>query len=352
MSVDINNIDLAADLSEVQAEAIAVAAAEEMGLPSVVKSYDPEGNDELDEIRLRLNSKPLPDKVRNDILAAAGKKEFPLALQFESNDDKPTYYTLGDLALTAANEHAQQFIYPKRVAHVLFGPHGLAKGFRLSNDIQVTWMRNLAGELNNPVITSGRHRLTAIILLLQHLGVKWEKQKILVSTKVVNTDAEFAQLIYDNNDSRVMKQAEKRNHRLGGRGVQTGTAEDFYRSVRRVRANELPTAFAAACRLTQEDKPQEYQDKLYTVAAGAMSKVLKVSADNRAALKHTFTEGSAEDVQARVESIVIGLAGDLLTYIADGLDRWPQAYECHSAPKVMAEAVAKAFKVEVPSFDA
>ena len=41
-------------------------------------TYDPSGNSELDDVRLRLNSKPLDEKWISAIRGAAGKKHFPL----------------------------------------------------------------------------------------------------------------------------------------------------------------------------------------------------------------------------------------------------------------------------------
>ena len=234
-------------------------------------TYDPSGNPELDEVRFKLNSKTLDEKWVSAIRGAAGKKHFPLELQFEVADmSKTVSFTLGELAATAVHEKAVQYIYPKRVEHILFGPHGLARGHKLSNDIQVCWMRSLNGELETtPCITGGRHRVTAIILLLQHLGISWEKQRIMVSTKVVATDSEFAQLIFDNNDSRKMNQAEKRNHKLGALGINTANEESFYsdpvNSVRRARTNVCAQAFGAACRFRSDDKPQAYQDRLISL---------------------------------------------------------------------------------------
>jgi len=74
--------------------------------------------------------------------------------------------------------------------------------------------------------------LTAIIMILQALGIKWEKQRITVSTKVVNSEAEYAQLIRLANVSRHMSGAEVRNFKLDNKGVITASVDDFYRTVR------------------------------------------------------------------------------------------------------------------------
>ena len=322
-------------------------------------TYDPAGNLELDEVRLRLNSKPLDQQWASAIRAAAGKKHFPLELQFDVADaTKATYFTLGDLASTANHEKAVQYIYPKRVEHVLFGPHGLAKGHKLSNEIQVCWRREAyTGEVEaTPCITSGRHRLTAIILLLQHLGINWEKQKIMVSTKVVSSDAEFAQLIFDNNDSRKMVQAEKRNHKLGALGINTASEDAFYNdpqnSVRRARTEVLPQAFGAACRFRASDKPQAYQDRLYQYAAGAFSQLRNVK-DNRDFMKDLIQmpNGTAAE-QQRLRDAAEFVAENLLTAIARGRDVFPLSNEYHSAPKGLSLLLAERLGVVAPVFTA
>ena len=320
-------------------------------------SYDPASNPELDEVRLRLNSKPLDEKWTSAIRGAAGKKHFPLELQFEVADmNKAVTFTLGELASTASHEKAVQYIYPKRVEHVLFGPHGIAKGNKLSNDIQVCWRRQLSGELETtPCITSGRHRLTAIILLLQHLGIPWEKQRIMVSTKVVSSDAEFAQLIFDNNDSRKMNQAEKRNHKLGAIGINTASEDAFYydaiNSVRRARTAVCPQAFAAACRFRAEDKPQAYQDRLYSYAAGAFSKVRDASKENKAFMRDLIQMPAGSDEETlRLKNAAQFVADNLLTAIAKGRELFPLAYECHAAPKGLAVLLAQHLGVDAPEF--
>jgi hypothetical protein len=320
-------------------------------------TYDPSGNPELDDVRLRLNSKTMDEKWVSAIRGAANKKHFPLELQFEVADmSKAITFTLGELAATALHEKAIQYIYPNRVEHVLFGPHGLAKGNKLSNDIQVCWRRGLDGELETtPCITSGRHRLTAIILLLQHLGINWEKQRIMVSTKVVSTDAEFAQLIFDNNDSRKMNQAEKRNHKLGALGINTANEDAFYsdplNSVRRARTNVVTQAFAAACRFRANDKPQAYQDRLYQYAAAAYTKVRDVSKENRDSLRDLIQmpQGSNEEV-LRLKNAAQFVSDNLLTAIAKGRELFPLAYECHAAPKGLALLLAGHLGLTAPDF--
>jgi hypothetical protein len=323
-------------------------------------TYDPEGNFELDPLRELLMEKGIPSRAETAIRSAANKKNFPLSLQFETADDtKMTTITLGELALTAQHEKATQYIYVGRIKHCLFGPHGIAKGFKLSNDIQITWRRNpLTGERESmPVITSGRHRVTAIILLLQYLGIPWQKQRIMVSTRVVDSDEDFAQLVFDNNDSRKMKVAEKRNHSLGALGIITSSKEGFYSdphfSVRHVKVADLCAhAFAAACRFEADGKPIEYCDRLFTYAQGAFNKVVKAHRNNRDRLR-SIVRGTDEDTKdlALLESTAQFVEQNLLNAISKGRVDFPLQYECHSAPKALAVLLAEHLGMVVPAFD-
>merc|ERR1711991_351365 len=302
----------------------------EVEVPNPGASYDPTGNSELDALRQELNTRRWDESWVSQIRAVAGKKSFPLHLQFEPVEaDKAFTLSLGELAASASHETGIQYIYPKRVKHVLLGTHGIAKGYKLSNEIQVCYKRDLAGELDPYfVISSGRHRLTAIILLLQHLGIKWEKQRIIVSTKVVSDTREFKQVIIDANDARKMKGAETRNHKLGARGVETHDVDRFYATVRLSRKPECPAAFAAA------DKPREFQDRLYTYTAGGFGQAMRVDRDNSSALMELVKgEGRADDLKALAENVT----GQFISLIAKGREQFPDKYENISAPRVVAQ---------------
>jgi hypothetical protein len=318
-------------------------------VPNPGATYDPTGNAELDGLRQELNSRRWDESWIGMIRSAAGKKSFPMHLQFEPVDaDKAYTLTLGELAESAQNETSIQYIYPKRVKHVLLGGHGIAKSFKLSNEIQVCYTRDLAGELNPRfVISSGRHRLTAIILLLQHLGIKWEKQRIYVSTKVVTSEREFKQVIMDANDARKMKGAETRNHKLGARGVETHDSERFYATVRLARKPECPAAFAAACRFIAADKPREFQDTLYNYAAAGYGQAMRVDRDNSAVLMELVKgEGKTEELKALAESVT----GQFLTLIAKGREQFPEKYENISAPRAVAQAICTELKLSQPTY--
>ena len=321
-------------------------------------TYDPTTNTDLDEIREMLRTKPPKEAWMASIRAASGKKSFPAHLQFENAGDS-VYYTLGDLAATAAHEKATQYIYPERVKHVLYGPHGIAKGHKLSNDIQLCWRREMDGSLEGvPCITSGRHRLTAIILMLQELGIPWENQKIVVSTKVVNTDKEFAQLVFDNNDSRKMKIAEKRNHKLGAIGINTADEDSFYNdpqnSVRRARSAVIPAAFAAGCRFRAEEQgwSQHAQDTLYSYINSAVGHLFRLCKENREFLK-ALINGTAEDTKdlQKLRNSCVFAVENYKKGVEKGRELFPTRYDLHAGPRGISMVLAEYWGIEAPTWD-
>ena len=311
-------------------------------------SYDPMLNPELDDLRVLIADKGVKGESR--IREAANKKSFPLALQFEQVDqDKAYTLTLGELAGSRANEKGQQFINPDDVKRVLYGVAGIAKDNKLSNEIQVCYFRNLAGELDPRfVITSGRHRLTAIIMILQSLGIKWEKQRITVSTKVVNDDPEFAQLIRLANVSRHMSGAEIRNFKLDSKGVITADADSFYRTVRFARRAECAAAFAAACNFEAEGKPLEFRNKLRAYAAGGYTKLVNGAAEQRDPAV-VLIRGENNDAQLR--DLAQQTVADLVATIDAARLAFPDLYDHIRVPRQMAVYLAGKLGVTAPTFN-
>jgi hypothetical protein len=312
------------------------------------KTYDPMLNSELDDIRVLIADKGIKGESR--IREAANKKSFPLALQFEQVDQEKAFtLTLGELATSRSSEKGQQFINPEDVRRVLFGVAGIAKDNKLSNEIQVCYRRDLAGDLDPRfVITSGRHRLTAIIMILQNLGIKWEKQRITVSTKIVNSDEEFSQLIRLANVSRKMSGAEIRNFKLDNKGVATNTADAFYRTVRLSRRTECAAAFAAACNFEAEGKPLEFRNRLRAYAAGGYTKLVNGAMEQRAAANDLIrADGRESDLKALAESTVADLVG---TIEAAKL-AFPDLYDHIRVPRQMAIYLAGKLGVAAPTFN-
>lgn len=327
-------------------------------------TYDPSDNPELEYLRERLESKPLPMHVYTEILEATSKRRFPLAIQFESIDDqpgsrsKPHVMSLGELAASAAHEKATQYIYPDRVERCLFGPHGIAKGYRLSNDIQITYFRRQKdGAISKEfVITSGRHRVTALILLLQSLAIPWEKQEIRVSTRVVTNQADFEQLIFDNNDSRVMKGAEKGNHKLGALGVNTASREAFYNdalnSVKHLRNTALCNrAFAAACRFETDGLSAYECDAISSRASAAFGQIEKVSPENKQFLRGMVTGNGPEfSDMTKLQEAAKFVVTNIEAAKTRGMAMFPHTRSHHAAIRGLAVCLAEHLGLTVPTY--
>jgi hypothetical protein len=327
-----------------ESETIAIAALpEEEG-----KSYDPMLNPELDDLRVLIANKGIKGESR--IREAANKKSFPLALQFEQVDQEKAFtLTLGELAASRSHEKGQQFVNPEDVKRVLFGVSGIAKDNKLSNEIQVCYFRDLAGELDPRfVITSGRHRLTAIIMILQALGIRWEKQRITVSTKIVNDDREFAQLIRLANVSRKMSGAEIRNFKLDNKGVHTSDAAAFYRTVRLSRRPECAAAFAAACNFEAEGKPLEFRNKLRAYVAGGFTKLVNGTAEQRDAAVNLIRQEGNED---RLRELATATVADLVSTIEAAKLAFPDLYDHLRVPRQMSVYLAGKLGVTAPTFE-
>jgi len=312
------------------------------------KSYDPMLNPELDELRAMIADRGVKGESR--IREAANKKSFPLALQFEQVNQKNVFeLTLGELAASRAHEKGQQFINPEDVRRVLYGTAGIAKDNKLCNEIQVCFFKDLAGELDPAfIITQGRHRLTGVIMILQSLGVKWEKQTIAVSTKIVNSDQEFEQLIRLSNVSRKMSGAEIRNFKLDGKGVITADAEGFYRTVRLCRKAECAAAFAAACNFEAEGKPLDFRNKLRGYAAGGYSKLVNGTVEQRAVAIGLIRE---EDNTHGLQELAKGAVESLVKIIEDAKIASPDLYDHLRVPRQMSVYLAGQLGVAAPTFD-
>lgn len=310
-----------------------------------LSSYDPSTDPLLADLPQLLTDKGVDPYVTANILSAVGKKSFPLHLQCEILGNAETR-TLGELAASRASEHAQQFLYPTAIKKILFGKYGIAKGKKLSSSIEITYRRDRDGTLTDPVITSGRHRVTAIIALLQHLGVKkWEDQKIMVVCKVVSSDSEFAQLIETANDSRKMPRAELQVHGLTRSGVRTATADEFYETRSRAAATQHGHCFAKAVQFELAGLPQTSQDAYVSLVGSAWNKVANVSA-NRMAMKGLIVGADPAPLQAAARYI----ASKVMVYGIEAEAMFPNDKVHIGAPKACAIDMANHLGLTAPTF--
>ena len=114
-------------------------------VPNPGASYDPTGNGELDELRQELNARRWDESWISQIRSAAGKKSFPLHLQFEPVEaDKAFTLSLGQLAESASHETGIQYIYPNGLSMCCWEPTALPRvsnsAMRFRSAIPVTWL--------------------------------------------------------------------------------------------------------------------------------------------------------------------------------------------------------------------
>lgn len=316
---------------------------------AVLTSYDPMTDPLLAEElpQLIADKGGIDNLVQANVLSCVGKKEFPLALQYEQTGTVEIR-TLGELADSRSNEHAQQFIYMSALKKILFGKFGIAKGKKLSSNIEVAYFRDKETTgLNNMVITSGRHRVTSIIAVLQAIGVKkWRDQKVQVIAKIVNSDAEFAQLIETANDSRKMPRAEIQVHGLTKSGVRTATAEEFYSTLQFAKKTQYGHCFGKAVQFELAGQPQPIQDSLVSMITSAWNKLYSLNAENRALLSEVLLGDNSQMLKSAARQI----AANALTYAPKALVDFPDDRVNVSAPKVCAKAMASILGVTCPTF--
>ena len=310
-------------------------------------SYDPSTDPLLVDLPQLFEAKGGIDPlIEANILSMVAKRQFPSAIQFEMSGGEMR--TLGELADSRANEHAQQFIYPEQIKKILWGSWGIAKGKKLSSNIEVTYFRDKEEGLTNMVITSGRHRVTALIALLQFLGVtKWRDQKVQVVVKVVNSDTDFAQLIATANDSRKMSRSEMQVHNLSQRSIYTATPEEFFSTrIKAKKQADVVGCFVNAVRYELVGLPQRSQDALLSCISTGLGKVWKVSKENRNSILAVVVNENAELLKdaARVA------AGNVVNYAAQSNELFPDDRTHIGATKVAALDLAKILNVDAPEF--
>ena len=313
-----------------------------------LKTYDPSLDEVLSGQLVSMFAKHERKFKTNEmamagIRAAAGTKNFPNTLQYESKT-VPEVRTLGELAESRANEHAQQFLYVKSIDKILFGKYGLVKGKKLSSDIQICYRRGRDGELKDFVITSGRHRVVSIIALLQHLGIQdWQSQKVQVTTKVVSSDPEFAQLIETANDSRRMPRAEQQVYGLTSRGVRTKDRSEFYETRTQATDSQLGHVFAKAVQFELEGMPQTTIDAFVSCVGSAWNKCKSVG-DNSKLMRAVIHN---EDT-ALMQDAARKIAGSLPTYATRAVSEIPGKTVNTACSWLCAADIANVFGLQTP----
>jgi hypothetical protein len=167
-----------------------------------------------------------------------------------------------------------------------------------------------------------------------------------VIAKIVNSDAEFAQLIETANDSRNMPRAEIQVHGLTKSGVRTATAEEFYSTLQFAKKTQYGHCFGKAVQFELAGQPQPIQDSLVSMITSAWNKLYSLNAENRALLSEVLLGDNSQMLKSAARQI----AANALTYAPKALVDFPDDRVNVSAPKVCAKAMASILGVTCPTF--
>jgi hypothetical protein len=202
------------------------------------------------------------DNHRRDLVGALdGRNGATLSgyLQVPTTDDRRSY-TFGELCKSSVNETSQQRIDPKAVEGILFGADGLirrAGGGRaphLMEDIEVAYIvKPSLGVEIGPIITSGRNRLMGLQILVKAAAAEAliENARIRCTTiHLPDRDSVERRIVAANMGSRTMAQAEVRERRAGGSGLNVSSRAALEASLREAKSNRVyPAAFGAMLKL-------------------------------------------------------------------------------------------------------
>lgn len=190
-----------------------------------------------------------------------------------------TVTTIGELAESMPNEHFAQFpVSLERISKILIDPQmGLLRRWVLNEDVSVAFVAppetdvsqfiNSKGLVDvvaqNGVITSGRHRLTAIMTFIEFgLGIPYsvyKNQRIRIRAFRFDTSIRIVEAVQAANFTRTMSTAETKNiqsqlvHGVGSTSDISKQLEIFVKP--KAKSIDQKLALANAFRLTTEGDP-------------------------------------------------------------------------------------------------
>lgn len=228
---------------------------------SVNQTYDLANWPELNAL-LQRATETMGDSQRRELVGALDGRNgasFSSYVQVGTTDER-RFYTLGDLFQSSVNETSQQRIDPKAVEGVLFGPDGLircAGGGRaehLMEDIEVAYIVRLSQGIEiGPIITSGRNRLMALQILIKAAAKEAVLDHVRLRCTTIHLpdrDSVERRIVAANMGSRTMAQAEVRERRAGGSGLNVSSRQALEASLIEAKSNKVyPAAFGALLKL-------------------------------------------------------------------------------------------------------
>ena len=185
-------------------------------------------------------------------------------IQVPTNDVR-RMFTLQELCESAQNELSQQRIMDSAVDDILFGTDGLisrAGGGRadyLMEDIEVAYIvQPSKGVEIGPIITSGRNRVMGLQILLKAASPEASISQVKIRCSTISLpdrDAVERRIVAANMGSRSMAQAEIRERKAGGKGLNTSCREALIESLGNSTSNKVyAPAFGALMRLCATEK--------------------------------------------------------------------------------------------------
>ena len=230
------------------------------------RSYDlanwPELNSEQEEATAKISDTHARQIV--NALDGIGGSTVSGFMQVPTNDQR-RMFPLQELIDSANNETSQQRIMQSAVHDILFGADGLirrAGGGRadhLMEDIEVAYIvQPSKGVEIGPIITSGRNRLMALQVVLKAAAPAAAIGHVQIRCSTINLpdrDSVERRIVSANMGSRSMAQAEIRERRAGGKGLNASSREALIQSLSSATSNKVyAPAFGALVRQCAVEK--------------------------------------------------------------------------------------------------
>jgi hypothetical protein len=260
---------------------------------AINRSYDLANWSELSS-KLEKATEKMTDTQRRLIINAldnVGGTTVSGLIQVPTNDTR-RMYTFQELFDSVKNELGQQRIMDSAVDDILFGTDGLifrAGGGRadhLMEDIEVAYIEKPSkGITVGPIITSGRNRLMALQILLKSASPEAliNQVKIRCSTiSLPDRDSVERRIVAANMGSRSMAQAEIRERKAGGKGLNTSSREALIESLEGASSNKVyAPAFGALVRLcaTTKNLPLLSVDQFAASGVSVYNALVKANKD-------------------------------------------------------------------------
>ena len=264
--------------------------------------------------------------------------------------------TIGELRNTKSNETGDQFIDVKAAHKVLFGGYGICKPTigkprALALPIQVTYTKGqFDNEPKDPCISSGRHRLLSLCILLSACGLsdyEIDEVPVRITSAVVQDEKDFAMIMETNNQSRVQKSRELANHKMVALSITTNDLDQLLEDAQGVYGmiSKQGPVFAQAVTLQSEAKVE--RDTVFAAVKSAWTNVKQADKENGKRMRELFSPGSTTELSDVAEYV----AGAVASAYDNALQQGATNAEINRVFKeTLAVALATRISVVVPVY--